>query len=152
MLHWLYMYVASVCFKYFSCFKCMLHILQCPYTYVALAFILQVFHAQAWQGGAGEGDPLGRSGPHVRSSRRGAQKPYPWAWQQARSTKLHPREGSRCGARGEMEHKAASMGSQETRSTRRSIAWRCIHRRRNGIIIERRPLLDLCSITITWSL
>ena len=74
--------------------------------------MLQMFHVQARQGGAGEGGPLGRNGPCVRGNRRGAQKLYPWAWQHARSTKLHPRTGSRWGARGEAEHEDASMGSQ----------------------------------------
>jgi hypothetical protein len=49
------------------------------------AFMLQVFHEQARQGGASEGGPLGRSGPHVR-------------------------EGSEAGAGAGVEHKAVSMG------------------------------------------
>jgi hypothetical protein len=37
MLHWLYTYVASVCFKYFSSFKRMLQVFYLDVAYVALA-------------------------------------------------------------------------------------------------------------------
>jgi hypothetical protein len=41
--------------------------------YVSKYFMSQVFHERVRQGGAGEGGPLGHSGPRVRGSRRGAQ-------------------------------------------------------------------------------
>ena len=68
-------------------------------------------------------------------SRRGAQKLYPWAWQEAWSMKLHPWVGNRRGALGEADDEAASMGRQQAQSTRQSEAPSCIHKRLEGIII-----------------
>jgi hypothetical protein len=36
MLQWLYTHVASICFKYFSCFKCMLQVFYQDVVYIAL--------------------------------------------------------------------------------------------------------------------
>jgi hypothetical protein len=103
--------------------------------YCSKYFMLQVFHEHAWQEGAGEGGPLGGSGPRIRmESEADAQarstKLYAWAWQQARSTKL------RLWTSGEAEHEATSLGRQQVQSTRRSRARNYIHRRPEGIIIE----------------
>ena len=49
-LKWLYTYVASVCFKYFSCFKRMLQVFYLNVAYVAVAIpicckrMFQIFH------------------------------------------------------------------------------------------------------------
>jgi hypothetical protein len=73
MLHWLYMYVTSICFKYFSCFKHILIVFYLHVAYVAVAihmlqacvaivssvldvccskcFMLQVFYEQTQEGG-----------------------------------------------------------------------------------------------------
>jgi hypothetical protein len=88
MLHWLYTYVVSVCFKCFICFKRILQVFYLDVAYVAMlihiyckriivkissvlnvccnkCFMLQVFHEQARQEGAGEGGPLGHSGSRM---------------------------------------------------------------------------------------
>ena len=109
MLQVFYLDIAYVALAIHVCCKCfiwMLHMLQCPYTYVAsvcckcfinfgrmlqqMLFTLQVFHLQARLVSAGRGGPLGRSGPRMHKAGRGAQ-----SW--ARSTKLG------------MEHEAACM-------------------------------------------
>ena len=92
MLQVFYLDIAYVALAIHVCCKCfiwMLHMLQCPYTYVAsvcckcfinfgrmlqqMLFTLQVFHLQARLVSAGRGGPLGRSGPHVHKARCGAQ-------------------------------------------------------------------------------
>ena len=86
-------YIASVLSGCCICCSAHTHMLQ---TYVvngssisdvccSKCFMLQVFHEQARQGGAGEGGPLGRSGPRVRA-------------------------GSEAGAVAGAEHRAVSMG------------------------------------------
>jgi hypothetical protein len=93
-------------------------------------FILQVFHEQARQRGAGEGGPLRRSGPRMRvGSEAGAAAGVEhkdvsmgvapgteheaafMGGQQMRSTKLHPWIGSRHGAQGKVEHETSSIGA-----------------------------------------
>jgi hypothetical protein len=88
MLHWLYTYVASVCFKYFSCFKHMFQVFYLDVAYVAVtihifcnrmfinvASILDVccskcfmLQDQAREVGADGGGPLGHSGPATHGS------------------------------------------------------------------------------------
>jgi hypothetical protein len=129
MLHLLHTYVTSVCFEcsavsnvYCKCFIWMLHMLQCPYTYIAsmcckcfiyfgcpytyiasmcckyfiyfVCMLQQMLYVESvsWAG-------VARGRRWRWSPRAWSTKLYPWAWQQARSTKMHPWAGSRHGAR-----------------------------------------------------
>jgi hypothetical protein len=77
--------------------------------------MLQVFHEQAWQGGTDRGGPLGHRSPRVLvGSEAGAV-----VGAEHKAVSIDVVAG--------MEHEAASMGGQQTRSTRRSRARICIH-------------------------
>jgi hypothetical protein len=143
MLHWLYTYVRSV---YFNCFNYVaivfyldvayvvepIHMLQTylvnvsPVSDVCCSkcFKLQVFHEQARQGDTGEGDPLGRSGPRMRtgseaSAVAGAEhEAICMGMAVGTEHEAASMGGNQCGARGEMEHEAPSMGRQQARSTK----------------------------------
>jgi hypothetical protein len=136
MLHLIYAYVASVLSR---CCNAHAHMLQVYVVNVSSVldvccskcFILQVFHKQARQGGAGEGGPLGHSGPRTRARKRtgrvavGAEhkavsmdlatsaehEAASMVVQQARSMKLHPWASSRRRGRGEAENKVTSIGA-----------------------------------------
>jgi hypothetical protein len=136
------MYVASVLSGCCICYSAHTHMLQTYVVNISFVsnvccskyFMFEVFHEQAWQGGAGEGGPFGCSDPRKRAgseagrdSRHGAQSSIHGRgsrhearscihWRAAgtkheakRSTKLHPWAGSRHRARGEAEHEAAYM-------------------------------------------
>jgi hypothetical protein len=172
MLHWLYMYVSSVCFKccsyfkrilqvfyldvalqvyvsnvltisnvYCKCFIWMLHILQCPYTYVAnvcckcficFGHMLQQMFYVASVSWAGKYGPLGHKGPCVCMP------------SEAGTTSSAGHKAISMGVAVGAEHKVASMGGQQVRSTRRSWAWTCIHgacsKRGAWNCIHRRPM------------
>jgi hypothetical protein len=122
-------YVASVLSGCCICCSAHTHVLQTYIVYVpsvldvycSKCFILQVFHEQAQQQGVGGGGPLGRSGPHLRDRKCGAQScihgrrggrscingraigmEHKAKW----STMLHPSAGCRRGSRGEAKHEA----------------------------------------------
>jgi hypothetical protein len=125
MLHMLYKYVESVCFNCFNyvaivlsgcciCCRAHTHMLQ---TYVvnvspvsdvccSKCFKLQVFHEQAWQGGTGEGGPLGRSGPRMRTG------------SEASAVRGAEHEAICMGVAVGTEHETASIGEEPVQSTR----------------------------------
>jgi len=135
--------VSNVCCK---CFIWMLHMLQC-HTHmlhanvVNVSFVSGVCCNVSWQSrqrGAGEGGPLGRSGPHIRAGSEvgvtaGAEhKVVSMGVVAARSTKLYPWTGSRRGARGKRGTKLHPWTCSMCGATS------CIHRRPEDIIIENR--------------
>jgi hypothetical protein len=62
--------------------------------------MLQVFYEHAWQGGAGKGGPLGRSGPHVRAK------------SEADAATGVEHKAISMGVAAGAEHEATSMGGQ----------------------------------------
>jgi hypothetical protein len=81
------------------------------WTYVAAnAFMLHVYHEQVWQGGAGEGSPVGYISPHVRV---GSEED---------TTAGTEHKVISMGVVAGTEHEAASMGGQQAWSRRQSEA------------------------------
>jgi hypothetical protein len=74
MLHWLYTYVGSVCFKCFSCFKYMLQAYVCK-CFIYFGRMLQVLHDQVREVGTDKGDPLGRSCLRIRTGSEAGTAP-----------------------------------------------------------------------------
>jgi hypothetical protein len=116
---------------YYKCFICMLHILQCPYIYVAnvcckcfICFgrmLQQILYVASvpWAGtarGTGEGGTLGRNGPRVRV----ASEVSVAAGQEHKAVSMGVAAGTK--------YEAASISRQQARSTRRSGARSCIYR------------------------